>query len=387
MQKGMRVESLRAHRAAYIAIINRCLDKPGSKRRFARQLDITPQHLSYLLAQSDEAGEERSPSPALARRIARHLPLAAAERGDLLEHMLAAHRARPATLRTPDAEACTALVAVAEDLLARAQSTPHPDELRHATDLVMRMCEIGLGQVGPRSHPLAYIRYSLCLAECLMLRGHHSMAIFRAHLAEAQLGLLDRPAHRGTRSRIDMLDLSCAELLGRIYVELGQSRPAQQHLDRAAETAVRLGLQRLWLPRLAVTQARLQVARPRFSVREVESLLERAEALLGPDAPPLCLRLGIRWVELYLARALPDHAALALRERAGHIADGDAPSVIDHIDLLAAKARLLAQQGSDAAHGDLLRSEAHALAERAGLTRIAAHLASPPPGAAQSKLP
>ena len=386
MQKGMHVESTRAHRAAYIAIINRCLDEPGSKRRFARQLNITPQHLSYLLAQSDEAGEERSPSPALARRIARLLPLAAAERGDLLEHMLATQGARPSTLRSPDADACTALVSVTENLLARAHATPHPDELRHATDLVMNMCEIGLGQIVPRSHPLAYIRYSLCLAECLTLRGHHSMAIFRTHLAEAQLGQLDRQAHRGARHRVDTLALSSAELLGRIYFEMGQLRPAQQHLERAAETAVDLGLQSLWLPRLAMTQARVQFARPRFSVREVEHLLERAADLLGPETPQLRCRLGIRWVELYLARGLPDHADRALRESAGQIASTNAPSVIDHIDLLAAKARLLARQGRDARHVDLLAAEAHALAERAALNWVAESLTTRYPAIAQQRV-
>ncbi|MDQ2809615.1 MAG: hypothetical protein M3Z04_22300, partial [Chloroflexota bacterium] len=86
------IEQAHLHRELAIAILDSALAAPGHKRRFAAQVGITPQYLSYLCDPLDP----RQPSPALVERLAAALPGDTAVRGRLRDHWQAARAGRQA---------------------------------------------------------------------------------------------------------------------------------------------------------------------------------------------------------------------------------------------------------------------------------------------------
>jgi tetratricopeptide (TPR) repeat protein len=373
----LRLEKAQAHRFAYIAIINRCLEQPGSKSRFACELEISQQHLSYILAADlDSQGgalEQRVPSPDLARQIASTLPLPPEEQAHLLAHMLAA-RALTATDEAPLANSALlfqVLMPTIERLLERVLRSPHPDEVRSSVDNLIDMSRISLSQLGPIEHPIVYVQICLCLAECMALRNQHATALYHAHLAQAHLEHLDPILSSDAASPIEDLTIRSAWMLGRLYADLRQPRRALEHLDRAWTLASSAPDAGQWLPEIARQQARAHCCVKRFSLTAVEGIVQQGMAAIDrfdPDSARLRFLLMLSLAETYLVLGKLDHAQREFKRAQRLGRDPETVGLLRYLELSHGFATLRLARGDDLENIGVLLRDLREQSERSGLT-------------------
>ncbi len=379
----IRRERQRAHRAAYIAVMERSLARSGSKRELASRLDITPQHLSCLLTIDDGsgAGEVRSPSPTLAVRIAEALPLTPVERASLITHMLAARSSGepPRLVQEAPVARFFDLAPILEDLRSRLWASPHADEVRHLVDTVLELGEVGFSELAPIEHAIPRARLGLCLADGLALRNNHSMALYHAHLAQAQIEH-HCPTKRPSDGRtIDALRMKTAAMLARIYLEMGQPRRALEHCETVLGRGASPSIDGLAWSHLKVLEAAALIGIPRTAIRSVEQILEHVSIQLDEEALTIdrlaCL-IQQRRAELYASRGKPDHADLAYREALEMGRDPRRLGVIGYVDLVRSYTRFCRDARRDPDYVHRMVMHARGLARKASLTHLLLSLAS-----------
>ncbi len=228
------IEQEHLHRELAIAILDSAWAAPGRKRRFAAQVGITPQYLSYLCDPLDP----RLPSPALIERLAAALPGDTALRGRLRAHWQAVRAGwqavRPIGWGADTAD--TLAVALPALRAAREAATFVPDpvvaarQYRSVRDGVAAL----LPTVAPARYPLDFCE--LCIlahdAECVLNAADR--ALWYARQAQVVLSALQTRAGRVADPRCVHYAVNIPAAVAVAYTNLGLPQPALAAYEAAA---------------------------------------------------------------------------------------------------------------------------------------------------------
>ena len=292
------------HREAYIALLDGLLQTTAAKRHFAQRVGITPQYLSYLLNPFD-----RTPSPALARKMVDALPLEAAERETLYEHLLlASERRLKAQLALQQAFAQVDFVTQLDFIrqaYAAANFATDPAQAKTQQQLVRSAGNLLLQQMPPTLHPLAYAQLCLWLHSVESANNAHAHAIYHAKKARAVLGAFVRTDFPlAERDHFADLTFNALRLEAVTYYNLKVARPAYE-LCCAGETlpAVQQHPQS-WLPHLYRDKINAYSQLPRFAIREAEQWTRHGkqlcEQVAHDEAPLWAIMLDRALAQAYL---------------------------------------------------------------------------------------
>jgi len=179
------------HREAYSALIRGCLHQPGAKQRFARDAQITPQYLRYILiTQADIEAHDlvtwRTVGPRTAKRIASRLPVPEDQRRIALAHMLAARQAEETIKRD-----VRSVRDDFDDMLWKVRHAQH--NATHGQDAaavrylylgVVRVGQELLRQIDGQRNPLDFAELCMCLHGALCVLDDHASALYYTRLAQ-----------------------------------------------------------------------------------------------------------------------------------------------------------------------------------------------------------
>lgn len=271
------IEEAYLHREIYTAVLDGLLCERGDKRALAEQAGISPQYLSYLLANRPGA-TRRDPSPATARRLAEALPLAPYERDLLVGHMMLSNQRRLEAQRSAqalcnDAHSAPLLLAELQTLYERANFGPPAQTLSYCK-LFAAQATLTLDQMSPSRDPVAYAQISLWLHDVVWQLHYPTEALWRVGLARQAI---ERYAARRyfdcDHGPLDML-VNAIRNEAVSYSNLGVHALAYQRCRQAeallsqANTADRAH----WLAHVYRDQLNALIGMPRYTLSEAESL-------------------------------------------------------------------------------------------------------------------
>lgn len=271
------LEEAQFHREVYIAALDGLLRERGDKRALAEAAGITPQYLSYLLADRPGA-TRRDPSPAVARRLAEALPLPPYERDLLAGHMalsnrryLEAQRAAQHELRS--SALIPPLVGDLHALYERANFGPAAETHRFAQRFVAQAA-LTLEHLFPAADPIAYAHLSLWAHDIEWALHRPTEALWRVKLARQAIEqFTTRRYCDGDRGPGDVLINAIRNeavsyhnlgLFARAYRRCRQAEALLAHAN-AADRAH-------WLAHLYRDQLNALIGMPRYTLGEAEYL-------------------------------------------------------------------------------------------------------------------
>ena len=295
------------HRETYIAVLKSQLREPGSKQRFAAQVSITPQYLSYLL----DPYNHRTPSPQVAERMAQALALSNHERDHVLENMLLAGDHQGQFERNLREQ-----IAAGEALQTMTKVMALHDKAKFADTAVMaraysRMAALAgrdfIHQVNPWRHPVEYADVAIVMHEICCVRNQMSRALYYAKRARVVLQGAD-PAHYQKQVEHHAHSLTNAIRSEAVaYHNLDLDSHALALLDQAETTPDVKQRPHFWLPHLYRDKLASLVELRRFRISEAEGLtqqgLEQCALVDGEEGPLLALLLERGLAGAYLRTA------------------------------------------------------------------------------------
>ena len=342
------------HRKTYSAILNRALSTPGSKKSLADRTGISPQHLSYILVTDGDLktmrSEQRTPSPSLARKIAVNLPIAEHEQHQVLLHMLAAHRLsagkasaileheqKPSTPPADRSPLSLSTIAILEQLHETVWRSPHPDEVDRTLNTITDLGTLTLNQVNPANDPLGFSATNLVLGQAFLLRGEITNALYHLLRAHSTFEFLDPRFYREQPTRADELEMRINLVLARLYSSSDQRNKAMEHLRRARSHRICTENPSAWIPSVAIEELRVLVSRHRFTLSQLNHLVEAAHTALGEESSPASLvwaQVQRQKVEGLLKYGKTELANAEFRNIKPIARDRDTAGFLDHIDFM-----------------------------------------------------
>lgn len=359
------------HREAYIAVLNGLLTDPASKRRFAQQVGITPQYLSYLLNPFD-----RTPSPELARKIANATPLERDARESLHEHLLLAHErrleAQPAVNpMSPqlDVQAHMTLIQQAQSM---ANFVADPAQVRTQQQVVRTMGKQLLMQLDKTQQPLSTAQLCIWLHNAESALNLHTNALYYACKARVVLSQFTR-AEIAPSEREDFAsaELNALRAVATAYHNIKLMNVGYELCCQAEELTIVRQRPAEWLPHLYRDKLNALQEKTRFSIREAEALTQEGkrwcERSGHPHAALWAFMLDRSLAQLYLHGGNGKKAARLLGVLAEQVAVLPVVGALHRVLFLKTYAEALWLMGDQAAWATTIQT-ALQLANAGGLT-------------------
>ena len=287
-------DEARLRRSVYVAAVRAALKETETLQAFAARIGRTREYLQYLLREDGV----RIPGPETAVRIAQALPLPAAQRGELLEHMLLAAERRLDAWRDTRQWPAKALPSETMERLRAAHSAAtyaqDPGEARIHYQLLRDLAVAFLAQPGLRREPLVYVESCLLLHDAQSVRDRPGDALFHARASRVVMQHLDPADYRRGRERFDHLRVNTAYAESVTLTTLGLTRQAERVLQEAESAALASpSARQFWMPHIYRQQLAVMSQKPRFSLYKCRDLALRAKSACDAHADPLALQASL----------------------------------------------------------------------------------------------
>ena len=287
-------DEARLRRSVYVAAVRAALKETETLQAFAARIGRTREYLQYLLREDGV----RIPGPETAARIAQALPLPAAQRGELLEHMLLAAERRLDAWRDTRQWPATALPSGTMERLRAAHGAAtyaqDPCEARIHYQLLRDLAVAFLAQPGLRREPLVYVEACLLLHDAQSVLDRPGDALFHARASRVVMHHLDPADYRRGRERFDHLRVNTAYAESVTLTTLGLTRQAESVLQDAESAALASPTARqFWMPHVYRQQLAVMSQKPRFSLYKCRDLALRAKTACDAHADPLALQASL----------------------------------------------------------------------------------------------
>jgi len=359
------------HREAYIVALNGLLQTPAAKQTFAQTVGITPQYLSNLLNPFD-----RTPSPALATKIVKALPLDRAERDNLLEHLLLSNEQRLKAQRQLHRECSQVDLTMQMDMLHDAHNAANfvtdPQQANLHQQIVQVVGSLLLQEIQPTRHPLDYAQLCLWLHSVESNRNLHTNAIYHAKKARALLSHFSRTEFDpDQRERFDELTFTALRLEAVAHTNLDSVRSAYD-LCCSGEALPEVKYRpEVWLPHLYRDKINAYSKLSRFSIRAAETWAihgkQLCERITHDQAPLWSFMLDRSLAQAYLRYGNVKKAMNILEHLVGELEKLPVAGLLHRVSFLKTYAEALDKDGDRQTWKAVIGS-ALQLAESAGLT-------------------
>lgn len=310
------------HRDTYTSILKGMLAHGGAKAFAVQRLGITPVYLSNLLDP-----DHPPPSPELAERIVKVLPLDGDQQADLLEHMLLAREARDQTRRAVERQSASGAEAVREvhaalrraydaSILTNPYGSPGT-----AIAAVRDAGKLLLNQMNPLSAPLVFVETCLIVHAAQMALNRWDDALYLVNWAMAVLNHLDAADVPGEQEWFDHLRINVLYAKSMTLRNLNLPRQAAFSIERMLPLlrAVGMAEHNLWMRQVYREQISILAALPRFALSDVEGTADQArrfvEAGAGAGAEAYLLLIDRGLIEAWTRYG----SSRSLRRAARHI--------------------------------------------------------------------
>lgn len=290
------------HKQVYIDVLRGILSTHGMKRAIAHTAEITPVYLSNILNL-----DHHPPSPDVAGRIIAALPVDAATKRTLEEHMSLARQQRA---DTDEQMRYAARYEMFEDMLHDLQRMQGHATFGH-TSFEVKRAYLALAEqsrnlldwVDPARNPNTYVRICMLGQDAHSVLDRHSDALWFGLRAKDVIERTN-PAKQ-SREEFDYLQANVYYTLSVAYRSLNLH---QQARDICHQTIALLKpdpqLSRFWMPHVLRDQIKALAHLRRFAISEAEGLYYQARAMLdwraGPDDELLDILLQQALAEAYL---------------------------------------------------------------------------------------
>ena len=352
------IDVAQAHRETYTAVIKSALRRRGDKQALAEQLGEKPEHLSNML-NTGEAGEAyiRTPDPQLAENMVDLLRLDREVRDDLKKHIYLAWRAEReslARLAPGPSQAAPRLLTrfMLADLITDVGSYHHTatrtadtEEARHKYRVLRWACKVVIARTDPNptrvnnkeadfdSNPLEFVQFCLFLHDVQCVLNRADDALLHAKYATQIMQACQPADFRTRKEQFDRLAVNTVVAECLAYRNLNLPKQALLKSDEAEALIRKIDTEeaRYWLPHALENRLKALITMPRFTLRDVRSLAERAEEAFAkmPVHFESRWQISLREAEAraYLQYGLQSESKHSLREAAQLLRD-----VVDRID-------------------------------------------------------
>jgi hypothetical protein len=315
-----KIDSAQVHRETYVAVLNHILRKPGDKQALADRLGIYAEHLSGILnAGVSVDAYIRTPGPRLAEQIVEALPLDPAWRRSLFENMYLAwsdeHEAfAPYAYQRPLTRyAITDLLRDIGQAHVEATHTSDFAEARHKYRVLRRACILIRDRIDPdpnhvdsddpdfNANPLEFAQICLFLhdVQCVLNRADDALA--NAKYAFWVVSRCNPNKLRNQEGYYEYLYVNTVVAECLAYRNLNLPKKAYEASQRAEALILELGTPNteFWLPHILMHRLKALIAKPRFTLTEVDGLLRQVGQYyeMRPNDFRLHYQIGLKEAE------------------------------------------------------------------------------------------
>lgn len=337
------------HRESYIAVLNGLLTTSASKRKFAQQLGISPQYLSYLLNPYD-----RTPSPALAQRIVDALPIEINARNNLLDHLLLASERRFQASQEIQQEYAHVDPANSLNFLQQMERSVNFDSKSNQSkgqrEILRSSGSDLLAHLSTTQFPLESAQICLWLNDVENTLNVPGNALYYAKKARRSLEQVDRCELPGqVHQSYDELIFNALRCEAVAYHNLKLERSAYDLCCKAESSPIVQRNGKDWLPHLYRDKINAYCRLPRFSIRQVEAWANHGQSLCQqvghPHAQLWSFMLDRSLIEAYLQYQVPRKAEQLRRKLEGQVDHLPIAGSLHQVSFLRTSALVFWQQG------------------------------------------
>lgn len=249
-------------------LLDGALRTRGDEIRLARAAELSPVHLSYIRA------DKRMPSVAMARRLAAELSWTGEQRDGFVHHVermwqLKVSCRREVSPRSPGpSDEMLQLVRQAHAEATFARDSSNANILYRRARM---LSELFLDVTNPQQAPLKFLEFSFVAHDALCVLNRSDEALWHAKRARVIALSLER-AKTSDRERTDFARVNALRCEAVALHNLGLARSVQEVCQEIETVEGLKQSEGFWRPWLNRDKMQALMERPRFSIREIESL-------------------------------------------------------------------------------------------------------------------